>query len=117
MLLWFATSAALFFVLTLAFEMYWVLSLILSLNVITFLCFGLDKTLAISRTRRIPEKVLWFTAFAGGPVGAILGMQFFRHKISKKSFQFGLAVVVLMEIAIVALLLDRAGIGIRTLSS
>lgn len=50
---------------------------------------------------RVPEYILYFAAFAGGPVGALLGMYIFRHKISKVSFQFSLALIILLEILLI----------------
>ncbi len=77
------------------------LHLLLALNIATFLLYGFDKLFALFNVRRVPEKVLWLTAFLGGAGGALLGMYIFRHKISKRSFQFYLAIVIFIEITIV----------------
>lgn len=56
------------------------------INLITFICFGLDKYKAITTKRRISEKNLHTFSFIGGIIGAILGMLIFRHKINKVKF-------------------------------
>ena len=105
---WLVTGAVFFEILFLQ-GLYWPFALLAALNGSTFVLYGFDKMLAMLRARRIPERILWWAAFAGGPVGAILGMIVFRHKVSKKSFQFILAVALLAEIAIAILLFERFG--------
>jgi len=39
-------------------------------NVLSFLLFGADKSRAVNRERRIPERTLLFTALIGGSLGA-----------------------------------------------
>lgn len=50
------------------------------INVSTFILYGIDKKKAIKHKFRISENTLIFSAFIGGSLGALLGMQFFRHK-------------------------------------
>ena len=52
------------------------------INVSTFILYGIDKKKAIKHKFRISENTLIFSAFIGGSLGALLGMQFFRHKQS-----------------------------------
>jgi uncharacterized membrane protein YsdA (DUF1294 family) len=65
---------------------------------------GIDKWRAASHGWRIPEKTLFLTAALGGSLGAILGMQLFRHKTMHWSFKLGmpaiLAVQVLLALAL-----------------
>jgi uncharacterized membrane protein YsdA (DUF1294 family) len=57
-------------------------------NITTFAFYGLDKTFARRRLRaRIPELTLHILALTGGTVGALAGMQMFRHKTVKGSFR------------------------------
>ena len=51
------------------------------INIVTFLVFGLDKLLSKHPRfrQRVPEKNLLLLAVVGGSVGALLGMQIFRH--------------------------------------
>ena len=77
--------------------------LILSLTLITFLTFGLDKWLAKNNKRRIAENTLLFITFFGGTFGAVLGMVFFKHKNAKKSFFLKICVVVAVQILLIFL--------------
>lgn len=60
----------------------WILFLIFcaGMSVVTFALYGIDKQKAIRRKWRIKEAVLLGTSFLGGAVGALLGMNLFRHK-------------------------------------
>jgi len=75
------------------------------INIMTFLLYGFDKLSARLNWRRVPEKTLWLSAFLGGSIGAIIGMQLFRHKTKKTSFQFVFAILVLLQVALVILYL------------
>lgn len=75
------------------------------INVITFLAFGLDKWKARrkeknEKVRRIPEKNLFLMAVVGGSVGALLGMKAFHHKTLHKAFQFGVPLILALQIII-----------------
>ncbi len=75
--------------------------ILLSINLATFLLYGLDKLLASINTQRIPEKILFATALFGGSAGALSGMYLFRHKTRKTSFQLILALLILVQIVFV----------------
>ena len=49
-------------------------------NIVAFVLYGRDKWLAKKHKWRISEKVLLSVSFFGGALGALLGMQVFRHK-------------------------------------
>ena len=55
-------------------------------NALAFLVYMIDKLLAPSAMRRIPELVLLLFAFFGGATGAYISMRFFRHKTRKPLF-------------------------------
>ncbi|NMA82487.1 MAG: DUF1294 domain-containing protein [Epulopiscium sp.] len=59
--------------------------LLVILNLMSFILFGMDKYKAKRKKWRIPEKTLLFYSILA-PVGAFLGMIFFRHKTSKLKF-------------------------------
>jgi uncharacterized membrane protein YsdA (DUF1294 family) len=80
----------------------WVQSWLAAITVITFLTYGYDKLVAGSGATRVPEKVLLTLAFAGGTVGAILGMRLFHHKTSKGSFLERFWMVVAVQMVVVA---------------
>ncbi len=88
----------------------WYLVLFSAINAATFLLYGLDKLLAVTRSRRIPERTLQFTAFLAGSPGALLAMKVFRHKTSKSSFQFVLAILVLVQVLTILAILKFEGI-------
>lgn len=81
--------------------MEWVLIYLAAINVITFILYGIDKWKAIHKKWRIRESVLLLFAFIGGSVGAIIGMQSFRHKTQKAKFKFGVPIMFIIHIAIV----------------
>jgi len=59
---------------------------LVSINIFTFFLFFIDKLYAIKNRKRIPEMSLYLFSFAGGAVGAVVGMIVTKHKIRKKSF-------------------------------
>ncbi len=78
---------------------------ILSINLTTFVAYGIDKKAAINKTWRVPEKDLHMLEFLGGWIGAFIGQKFFKHKTAKKSFQATYKLMIVLEfIAIYALL-------------
>lgn len=50
------------------------------MSVVAFLLYGADKRKARNGRWRIRESTLLLTGFFGGAVGALLGMELFRHK-------------------------------------
>lgn len=69
------------------------------INVAAFFAFGIDK----ARSRRVgvqrtPEKTLWILMVLGGTIGALLGMNYFRHKTKKLSFQAVAALILAAQI-------------------
>lgn len=51
-----------------------------AVSLIAFFLYGIDKSKAKRKQWRIRESVLLGFAFLGGAVGALLGMNLFRHK-------------------------------------
>jgi len=80
----------------------WVQSWLLAVTGITFLTYGYDKLMAESGASRVPERVLLTLAFAGGTVGALLGMRLFHHKTNKESFLERFWLVVAVQIVVAA---------------
>ena len=70
-----------------------VLLWILGWNVAAFCLMGVDKWKAKHGRWRLPEKVLFLSALAGGSVGALLGMGFFRHKTRHWTFRLGMPAI------------------------
>lgn len=63
------------------------LLLVIGTSLWAFLVYWLDKQLAQSGGRRIPEIKLLFIALMGGWPGAFAAQRIFRHKTRKVSFQ------------------------------
>ena len=76
----------------------------LVINLITFFYFGLDKLKSQWKHRRISEKTLWILTSIGGSIGALAGMNFFRHKTKKLSFQAGIAIILAVQICLILFL-------------
>ena len=78
----------------------------ITINIVTFFYFGLDKLKSQTGDRRISEKMLWILTLIGGSAGALLAMWFFRHKTKKLSFQAVVAVILVVQIWVVYLILN-----------
>ncbi|MGE3166232.1 MAG: DUF1294 domain-containing protein [Planctomycetota bacterium] len=74
-------------------------SFLVAANVLAFGMMGWDKWQARRGRERVPERVLLAFALPGGGVGAWAALFVFRHKSSKRSFQFPLAVVSALGLA------------------
>lgn len=73
-------------------------------SVVAFALFGIDKAKAKRKQWRIPEKVLLTAAALGGGLGALLGMQIFRHKTKHWKFLLGVPACILLNAAVAYLL-------------
>ncbi|MCQ2343436.1 MAG: DUF1294 domain-containing protein [Paludibacteraceae bacterium] len=71
-------------------------------NLMAFALYGIDKLKARHHWWRIPEWVLLTVAAIGGSIGAWVGMKCFHHKTLKPLFRFGVPVVLLLQIAVLA---------------
>ena len=81
----------------------WILIAVGILNVISFFLMALDKRLACRRRRRIPEKVLFLSALLFGALGGTAGMWIFRHKTKHWYFRLFFPVLLVLQIAILAI--------------
>lgn len=71
----------------------------LIINLLSFSIYGIDKLKAIRHKWRIPEKSLIFFAFLG-PLGALLALLLFRHKIRNIKFTTLIPLFILIHIVI-----------------
>lgn len=78
---------------------------ILIINLFSFLSMRSDKKRAATGRSRIPEARLFLLALMGGSIGAIMGMNIFRHKTRHLSFRIGMPLILLLQLAVVILLL------------
>ncbi len=60
----------------------------------------MDKFAAQRQNRRVPEKVLFLLAAAGGSLGLYLGMFTFRHKTKHWYFVVGVPLIILVQAAL-----------------
>ena len=72
------------------------------INIIAFFLMGIDKKKAQNGAWRIPEKTLFFSAILGGSIGAIAGMQLFRHKTKHRTFVIGMPTILIVQILLAA---------------
>ena len=73
-------------------------------TLITFAVFGYDKKRAEKEEWRVPERVLHSLSAFFGLLGALIGMWFWKHKSSKKSFVCLTAIMSMFSIALYLLL-------------
>lgn len=72
---------------------------LLIINIVTLVVFGADKISSQSGAWRTRERTLLLLALAGGSIGAMLAIKFFRHKSRKASFLMLLGVIFLLQLA------------------
>ncbi len=77
-------------------------------SLVTFAAYGIDKALAGSGKRRVPERTLHGLELCGGWPGALLGMRAFRHKTAKTSFRVVTFVIVALHAAAWTLYFTRS---------
>lgn len=77
---------------------------LLFLNVFSFAIMYTDKTSAIHRLWRIPEKTIFTVAIIGGSLGVYLGMKIFNHKVNKPTFYKGIPLIFIVQIVLFSLI-------------
>ena len=75
--------------------------ILICINIVTFFVYGIDKFKAKQGSWRISEATLLTLAIIGGSIGALLGMQVWRHKTMHKKFKYGLPLILLAQIALI----------------
>ena len=75
---------------------WWYLGVI---NLLLLFMMGVDKALAKSESRRIPEKALFTFAILGGALGGTVGMFLFRHKTKHWYFKVFFPLLTVLDIA------------------
>ena len=73
---------------------------ILAWNLLSFILMGVDKWRAICGMWRVRERTLFLTALLGGSLGALLGMKLFHHKTQTPFFQFGIPILLVIQIVL-----------------
>ncbi|MCR4658667.1 MAG: DUF1294 domain-containing protein [Bacteroidales bacterium] len=75
---------------------------LLTVNLLTFIIYGIDKYKARHNHWRVRETSLLLLAALGGSIGALLAMRVFRHKTQHKKFCYGVHAILLVQLAIAA---------------
>ena len=75
-----------------------------AINIVSFLLYGIDKYKAKKNKWRISEATLLMIAVIGGSIGAWVGMRLWHHKTMHKKFKYGIPLIIIMQIALVAYL-------------
>lgn len=79
---------------------------LLTINLLTFIVYGVDKWKARRGRWRVSEAMLLGLAALGGSLGAWLAMQFFRHKTQKKKFRYGVPILFVLQLAALYIFLN-----------
>ena len=79
-----------------------VLFYLLSVNLLTFITYGIDKRKARHNHWRVREASLLLLAALGGSIGALLAMHLFHHKTQRRKFRFGVPAILIIQLAIAA---------------
>jgi uncharacterized membrane protein YsdA (DUF1294 family) len=82
------------------YELY-ITAFLLSVNVIAFFMYGIDKWKAKKDKWRTSEATLMWLAIIGGSIGAWLGMKVWHHKTMHKKFRYGLPLIIIVQIALI----------------
>ncbi len=74
---------------------------LISINLLTFIIFVIDKYKAINNKWRIKEFYLITLCLGGGSLGAIFAMYLFHHKTKKLIFKYLIPIIFLFQIIII----------------
>ena len=77
------------------------------INAVSFLLMLIDKYKARKKLWRISEGLLLSTAFAGGSLGALIGMYMVRHKTKHLQFVLGIPIMLVIHIMIAVAILYK----------
>ncbi|MGM9823182.1 MAG: DUF1294 domain-containing protein [Muribaculaceae bacterium] len=80
------------------------LAYLLAINVAAFLVYDIDKLKAKRAKWRISEATLLLLAAVGGSIGAWMGMKVWHHKTLHMKFRYGVPIILLLQIALIAYL-------------
>ena len=69
-----------------------------SINIFSFILFGIDKLNSTKERKRVPELSFHFFSLIGGVVGILLGIIAFRHKLRNRYFLLIQFVILLLWI-------------------
>ena len=73
---------------------------LLSINLVAFIAYGIDKYKARHAKWRISEATLLLLAVFGGSLGAWGGMKVWHHKTMHKKLKYGVPVIFILQVAL-----------------
>jgi uncharacterized membrane protein YsdA (DUF1294 family) len=76
---------------------------IITINIWTFMLFGIDKMKAERASWRVSEASMLFAALLGGTIGAYAGRAIFRHKTRKQPFSGNLHCIAELQLFVGAI--------------
>lgn len=80
---------------------------LITINILTFLVYGIDKWKARNGKWRISEATLLLLAVIGGSIGAWAGMSVWHHKTLHKKFRYGVPLILIIQVALIIYMLFR----------
>ena len=86
---------------------YVIIAILFVMNLLAFALMGIDKAKAKAGAWRISEKTLFLVTALFGGLGGTLGMNVFRHKTKHWYFKFGFPVLLVIQLAVLALVLPK----------
>lgn len=80
------------------------------INLWALALFFIDKRRSIKGQWRIKESTLLITALLGGSIGAIIGMNWFRHKTKHAKFKIGLPLILCLQLLLIYCVKNRVNL-------
>lgn len=74
---------------------------LLTINLLTFVTYGIDKYKARHKHWRVCEASLLLLAVLGGSPAALLAMHLFRHKTQHNKFRYGVPAILIAQVLLV----------------
>lgn len=76
---------------------------LLTINLLTFVTYGIDKYKARHKHWRVREASLLLLAVLGGSPAALLAMHLFRHKTQHNKFRYGVPAILIAQVLLIVL--------------
>lgn len=86
---------------------YTIVTYLITVNILTFAVYGIDKLKAKKGKWRIPEASLLGLAVIGGSIGAYFGIKVWHHKTLHKKFKYGIPTIIILQLACIYLVWFR----------
>ena len=86
---------------------YAIVTYLITVNILTFAVYGIDKLKAKKGKWRIPEASLLGLAVIGGSISAYFGIKVWHHKTLHKKFKYGIPAIIILHFACIYLVWFR----------